>query len=114
MIVRSLDSVRPQHLTGSGFSRVVLKILSGPRDGCNKFTTRLFTIQPGGHTPRDSAASERVFYVLSGTGECVDVDGFAREIVPGDSIVVPPWEMFHLQNRSSGDLSVLLVSAAGS
>jgi quercetin dioxygenase-like cupin family protein len=110
MIIRSSSEVRPQHLSDTGYSKVASRLLAGTRDGCNKLTVRLLTLQPGGHIPREAARGERVFYVMSGTGEYVDADGFAHEMYAGDVAVVPAWEVFHMQNRSSSDLVLLLAS----
>ncbi|HRY61292.1 MAG TPA: cupin domain-containing protein [Candidatus Fermentibacter sp.] len=110
MIIRSSSDVRPQHLSDTGYSKVASRLLAGTRDGCNKITLRMLTIQPGGHIPREAARGERVIYVLSGGGEYVDADGFAHEMNAGDTAAVPAWEVFHMQNRSGGDL-VLLIAA---
>jgi len=112
-MIRSTDSVRPQHHSDPGWSRVVSRLLAGPRDGCNRISLRRVDVQPGGHTPRDTSPSERVFLVLSGRGECVDPDGFASEIGPGDTVIVLPWELFHLQNRTAQDLVLLMASGPG-
>jgi quercetin dioxygenase-like cupin family protein len=110
MIIRAVSEVRPQVLADSGYSKVSGRLLAGPRDGCNRFTFRMLTLQPGGHTPREGAKGDRVFHVLSGSGECVDPDGFAHEIGAGDTVFVPAWEVFHMQNRTKQDLVLLLAA----
>jgi len=110
MIIRSSSGVRPQHLSDTGYSKVASRLLAGTRDGCNKITVRMLTLQPGGHIPREAARGERVIFVLEGSGEYVAADGFAHEMKPGDVAAVPAWEVFHMQNRSSSDL-VLLISS---
>lgn len=110
MIIRSSTEVRPQHLADTGYSKVASRLLAGTRDGCNKLTFRMLTLQPGGHIPREAARGERVLYVLSGAGEYVDADGFAHEMGVGDVAAVPAWEVFHMQNRSSTDLVLLLAA----
>jgi mannose-6-phosphate isomerase-like protein (cupin superfamily) len=113
MVLRSVNEIRPRHMTEPGYSKVVSKLLAGPAEGCNKITMKLVTIGPGGHTSRDSVGVEKVHFVISGRGEYVDPDGFAREIVPGDVIVIQPWELHHFQNRTGEDLGFVLVSGQG-
>jgi quercetin dioxygenase-like cupin family protein len=113
MLLRSIEGVRPQHMTDPGWSKVVSRLLAGPRDGCNKMTIRLLTIGPGGHTPRDSSGADKLFLVQYGAGEYVDSDGFAHEIGPGDVVFVPSWELQHFQNRTESDLGLLQISGQG-
>ncbi len=110
MQIRSLSQIRPQQMTGTGYSKVTGRLAAGPREGCRRISLRQLVIQPGGHTPRESCRGERVFLVLAGAAEVVDADGFAHEISGGDVIIVPAWEMFHFQNRGGSDLSLVLLS----
>ena len=101
--------VRAQTVSDSGASKVLKRILIGEKEGSNRIVLRMFTIRPGGHTPRHTHEMEHVVYVVEGEGEVVDCDGFAHELKPGDCAFVPPYDLHHFQNRNGSDFTFLCI-----
>ncbi len=72
----------------------------GKADGAPNFSIRVFTLEPGGHTPHHSHASEHLNYILEGSGEVLEGDR-PRPIRQGDFVLVKPHERH--QYRNTGD-----------
>ena len=72
----------------------------GKAEGAPNFSARVFTLQPGGHTPHHAHESEHLNYVLSGKGVALEGET-PREIGEGDFILVKPKELH--QYRNTGD-----------
>ncbi|MBN1435091.1 cupin domain-containing protein [Candidatus Fermentibacterales bacterium] len=107
--VKKSTEVRPQEVRDSGASKVQKRILVGEKEGSNRIVMRMFTIRPGGHTPRHTHEMEHVIYVVEGEGEVVDGDGFAHELRPGYCAFVPPYDLHHFQNRTERNFSFLCI-----
>ncbi len=73
----------------------------GKGDGAPNFSIRVFTLEPGGHTPHHEHESEHLNYILEGTGELMEGNQ-PRQIKQGDYILVKPQERH--QYRNTGDI----------
>ena len=69
-------------------------------DGTPNFSLRVFTIEPGGHTPHHTHPFEHLNYVIEGRGAVVSADG-ERPVQKGDFILVPPGEVHQYRNTST-------------
>ncbi len=78
----------------------------GKADGSPTFSVRVFTLEPGGHTPHHSHAAEHVNYVLEGQGEILTDEG-PRPIAQGDYVLIKPQERHQYRNPSSERLVFL-------
>jgi glyoxylate utilization-related uncharacterized protein len=109
-LVRTPDSVRPSKIRGSGYSKVFKAVLAGPADGCNRFSLSAVSLRPGGHTPRESFAGARAYHVVSGEATLIDGDGTIHRLSSGCTVLLHPWEEFHLRNDSEDTVELLLAS----
>lgn len=75
----------------------------GKADGAPNFSIRVFTLEPGGHTPHHVHASEHLNYILQGSGEVLDGD-VPRPVSAGDFILVPPHRKHQYRNAGSAPL----------
>lgn len=79
-------------------------------DGPN-FVMRVFTVRPGGRTPRHSHSWEHEAYILSGRGR---VEGESEFVVaPGDAVLVPPDEVHCFVNAGEEDLRFICMVPKG-
>jgi quercetin dioxygenase-like cupin family protein len=78
----------------------------GKLDGAPNFSIRVFTLEPGGHTPHHSHDSEHLNYILEGSGELMD-DDQPRAIGQGDFVLVKPHERH--QYRNTGDCPLVFM-----
>jgi mannose-6-phosphate isomerase-like protein (cupin superfamily) len=69
------------------------------------------TLAPGQATQRHyHAASEELYYVLSGTGE-MDVDGERARVESGDGVLISPGAWHQIRNDGVADLRFLCCCA---
>ena len=73
--------------------------ISGSDDSPN-FSFRVFTVEPGGHTPYHTHDFEHLNYVISGRGVLVDEDGNEQAVSAGDFALVLPEEKHQYRNIS--------------
>ena len=75
----------------------------GKADGAPNFSIRVFTLEPGGHTPLHVHESEHLNYVLEGKGVAMEGET-PREISQGDFILVTPHEKHQYRNTGNTPL----------
>jgi mannose-6-phosphate isomerase-like protein (cupin superfamily) len=91
-----------------GDSNYFACLLDPLADGVS-FTMVVEIFEPGGKTPPNShAVAEEVFFVMAGTGRAF-VDGSARDVGPGDVLVLRPGTEHVVENTGPGKLYCLTV-----
>jgi len=109
MIVRKLKDVKTETVEMEGVKGAVKQMALGSADGVPAYSVRVFTLEPGGHTPRHQHVSEHLNYVISGRGELVAPDGTPQPVEPGDFAYVAPDELH--QFRNAGDEPFVFICA---
>jgi quercetin dioxygenase-like cupin family protein len=100
MKITRLENCGSTAVAMDGASGAFKQVPIGKADGSPNFSIRVFTVEPGGHTPHHSHESEHLNYVISGAGEVVEGE-IPRAVRPGDFIFVAPNELH--QYRNTGD-----------
>ncbi len=75
----------------------------GKADGAPNFSIRVFTLEPGGHTPHHVHVSEHLNYIIEGKGEVMEGDT-PRPVQQGDFVLVTPHEKHQYRNTGNGPL----------
>jgi quercetin dioxygenase-like cupin family protein len=75
----------------------------GRADGSPNISFRVFTVEPGGHTPHHTHESEHLNFIISGEGEVMEGDT-PRPVRQGDFVFVPPGERHQYRNTGDGPL----------
>ena len=91
---------------------VTLRIAAGPLDGAHNFTMRVFTVDPGGHTPLHAHEFEHEIFFHQGTGELF----YENEILPvgpGTVAFIPPNTEHQFRNTGNHDLVFVCVVPKG-
>ncbi len=109
MIIRKLSEVPSEEVRMDGVVGAAKQLVLGAADGVPGYSVRVFTLAPGGCTPRHTHASDHLNYVISGRGELIDPDGTPRPLGPGDFALVPPEELH--QFRNAGDEPFVFICA---
>ncbi len=71
MYITDLTKVTKIKLTVEGADKVYKQIPIGTVDGAPNFSFRVFTLEPGGHTPYHEHSFEHLNYVIEGEGAVV-------------------------------------------
>jgi quercetin dioxygenase-like cupin family protein len=101
MKITSLDMVKKVKMTMEGAKDTYKQIPISKGDGTPTVSFRVFTIEPGGHTPYHIHAFEHINYIISGNGALVTETGEERPIKEGDFALVLPNEKHQYKNKSN-------------
>ncbi len=83
-----------------GVKGVTGRVVIGSADGADTFCMRVFTVEPGGFTPRHVHEWEHEVFVHAGRGE-VYSSGEWKALSPGDAVFIPGNEEHQLRNSGS-------------
>ena len=100
MHITSLEKVKKIKPDMEGASGVYKQIPISREDGTPNFSFRVFTIEPGGHTPLHKHPFEHLNYVIEGNGTVV-YEGQEHKIQKGDFALILPGETHQYRNSST-------------
>lgn len=103
MKITRLEHCEPAAVQMEGALGATKQVPIGRQDGAPNFSVRVFTLQPGGHTPHHLHESEHLNYVIQGSGEVMEGDQ-PRAVAAGDFILVSPFEKHQYRNTGSEPL----------
>ena len=103
MIVKKLTDIPSAKVEMQGVKGASRQLDLGTPDGAPNFSMRVFTLEPGGHTPYHEHAFEHVTYAITGQGALVDPQGNEHPFCGGDFGLVPPNEKHQFRNTSDSE-----------
>ena len=107
MHIAALEQVKKTKPDMEGAKGVYKQIPISRENGTPTFSFRVFTIEPGGHTPLHSHPFEHLNYVIEGNGVVIAEDG-ERELKKGDFVLVLPGETHQYRNISLNSPMVII------
>ena len=107
MHLSSLGKAEKKKLEMEGAEKVFKQIPISRADGTPAFSFRVFTIEPGGHTPHHAHPFEHLNYIIEGHGTILVQDGEHR-IGKGDFALVNPGEKHQYRNTSATESLVMI------
>jgi quercetin dioxygenase-like cupin family protein len=110
MKVTSLDKVHKVRMNMDGARDAFKQIPISSADGTPNFSVRVFTIEPGGHTPYHTHPFEHLNYIIQGRGTLVMEDGAERPVKQGDFVLVLPGEKHQYKNVAE-DQALIMICA---
>ena len=108
MKITRLDETRKEIPKMEGASGISKQVPISRQDGSPIFSVRVFTFEPGGHTPFHTHPNEHINYVIEGSGAVVTASGEERDIKKGDFILILPNEKHQYRNKSTGNPLVII------
>jgi len=107
MHITQLDKVKKTVPQMEGAKGVLKQVPLSKAEGVPNFSFRVYTLEPGGHTPFHRHAFEHLNYIIKGQGVMVSGEG-ERAIKQGDFAMVLPDEMHQFKNTSATDELVFI------
>lgn len=95
-----LDQIAKTKMVLEGAKDVYKQLPISKADGSPSFSFRVFTIEPGGHTPYHTHAFEHLNYIIEGQGVLVNEAGGKSPVKQGDFALVLPGEKHQYRNAS--------------
>ncbi len=100
MKIISLDQVNKIKVQMEGAEKAWKQVPLSRNDGAPVYSYRVFTVEPGGHTPFHQHPYEHMNYVIEGEGVLVNEAGEKQSIKAGDFALVMPDEKHQYRNTS--------------
>ncbi len=88
------------------------RVVIGKDDHADNFCMRVFTVEPGGFTPRHSHEWEHEVFVHSGKGQ-VYQNGEWRDVVSGTAVFIPGNEEHQFMNAGAEDFVFICLIPSG-
>ena len=108
MKIANLDTIEKVKPDLEGAEGIYKQVPLSKNDGTPSFCFRVFTFEPGGHTPFHSHPSEHLNYVIEGNGMVVSEGGVEREIKKGEFALILPDEKHQFRNTSTTEPLVVI------
>ncbi len=108
MKITDLNRVEKTKMTMAGALDTWKQIPISKADGTPSFSLRVFTIEPGGHTPFHTHPFEHLNYVIEGKGAVVTESGEERRVQKGDFVLILPNEHHQYRNKSDDESFVII------
>ncbi len=99
MKINSLEKSPKSVPVLEGAKGILKQIPISKADGTPNFSFRVFTIEPGGHTPHHNHPFEHLNYIIEGSGTAVEGTK-EHKIKKGDFLMIPPGETHQYKNTS--------------
>jgi quercetin dioxygenase-like cupin family protein len=103
MKITRLEDCTKTSVSMTGAAGASRQVPIGKADGAPNFSIRVFTLEPGGHTPHHRHESEHLNYVLEGEGIALEGEN-PRAIKAGDFVLVKPQELHQYRNTGAEPL----------
>ena len=103
MKIVTLPEVPATGVNMDGVKGATKQVPVGVADGAPNFSLRVFTLEPGGHTPYHNHPWEHENYVLSGRGVIRTEEGSERPVKAGDFLLILPGEQHQFRNTSESE-----------
>jgi quercetin dioxygenase-like cupin family protein len=108
MKITNLSKTERGRMTMEGAKDVWKQVPIGKADGTPSFSLRVFSIEPGGHTPFHKHDFEHLNYVIAGRGSVMTGTGQEQPIEEGDFVLLLPNELHQYKNTTKGaDLVII-------
>ncbi len=108
MKITNLERVGKVRMNMEGARDAFKQIPIAAADGTPHFSVRVFTIEPGGHTPYHTHPFEHLNYVIQGRGALVAEDGTEHPVKQGDFALVLPNEKHQYRNAADDQPLVMI------
>ena len=103
-----LDDIKKVKMDMEGALNVIKQVPISKNDGTPSFCFRVFTIEPGGHTPYHTHDFEHLNYIISGQGVLVDENNNTHPVSAGDFSIVHPNDKHQFRNISDDEPFVII------
>ncbi|MEW6188072.1 MAG: cupin domain-containing protein [Thermodesulfobacteriota bacterium] len=104
----ALDQVPKAKMVMEGAEKVFKQLPISRADGSPSFSFRVFTIEPGGHTPYHSHDFEHLNFIIKGFGALIDEKGKEHPVKEGDFALVLPGEKHQYRNLGTDNPLIMI------
>lgn len=107
MKIISIDKVEKNKVNMEGAEKAWKQVPLGKDDGAPVYSYRVFTVDPGGHTPYHNHPYEHMNFIIEGEGALVNEKGEETPLKAGDFALVNPDEKHQYRNKGDKPLKLI-------
>jgi len=100
MKINKLTDIKKSKVVMEGAVNAFKQIPISSSDGSPAYSFRVFTVEPGGHTPFHNHNYEHLNYIIEGEGLLKNEHGEEHNLEQGDFAIVEPNEKHQYMNKS--------------
>jgi quercetin dioxygenase-like cupin family protein len=108
MFVDHIDNIAGVKIESAEAKGITKQVPIGPEQGWEDHVMRVFTVEPGGHTPHHSHAWPHINYVLAGAGE-LSHSGSSSTVQAGSVAYIPGGTEHQFRNTGSEPLKFICI-----
>ncbi len=108
MKITRLDKTEKTKVNMEGAEGAYKQVPISRDDKSPNFSFRVFTLEPGGHTPYHTHPNEHINYLIQGDAAIVTESGEELEFKTGDFALVLPDEKHQYKNKSATELMIMI------
>ena len=108
MKITRLENLEKTKMNMEGAKGAYKQLPISKADGSPTFSFRVFTIEPGGHTPYHTHQNEHINYLIQGDAAIVTESGEELEFKKGDFALVLPDEKHQYKNKSATEPMIMI------
>lgn len=112
MKIISLEQTETSRVVMEGAEKVWKQVPISKHDGAPNFSFRVFSIEPGGHSPHHEHPQEHLNYIIAGAGIIAGGPGEERPVKPGDFVLILPNERHQFRNASPTEPLVFICAVS--
>ena len=101
MFISHRDDIEGKKFSGETVKGVTKQVLIGAEQGWDDYVMRLFTVEPGGYSPRHAHEWPHIIYIVEGEGT-LHVDGKDHSVRAGSVAFVDGGKEHQLTQRGNG------------
>jgi quercetin dioxygenase-like cupin family protein len=105
--ITALEKVKKTIPDMPGAKGICKQVPISRENGTPTFSFRVFTIEPGGHTPLHNHPFEHLNYIIRGNGKVI-ANNLEYALKKGDFVMVQPGETHQYRNTSSHNPLVMI------
>lgn len=111
MKIKKYTDVEATYFDQPGIKGVAARVVIGKHEGAQNFWMRIFTIAPGGNTPKHVHAWEHEMFVHAGAGEIYG-KGRWHPVQSGNVVFIPGNEEHQIRNPGQEPLIIVCLVPA--
>lgn len=108
MKIVNLNNVKKFKVEMEGTRNAYKQVPVSGRDGSPTCSFRIFTVEPGGYTPKHAHPYEHVNYIIQGKGSLFSEQNGEQPLQTGDFALVLPNELHQYKNSSPDEPFVMI------
>ena len=108
MPIKHIDEIEMVKMDMEGAVEVFKQVAIGPNEGWNDYVMRIFTVKPGGNTPKHAHPWPHINYIISGEGTIL-IDKEEFHVKEGSVAFIPDNKTHQFKNSGNSPFKFICI-----